>query len=146
MSFNFSLGARNKKLAALKADLDGGFLYIYAGPVPANPEDALSGQTLLVKITESDDGSTGLTFATPAAGAMTKTLAEDWNAVITTSGTAAYYRFCDASDTPANASSTKTRLQGTCGVAGADLNLATVNLIAGGGNSTGAGGFQVLED
>lgn len=146
MSFNFSVGTRNGKLAAIKAALDGGFLYIYAGPLPTNAEDALSGQTLLCKITESDDGSTGLTFAAPAAGAMTKTIAEDWNAVITASGTASYYRFCDASDTPANASATKQRLQGTLGVSGADLNLETVNLIANGTNKVGAGGFQVLED
>lgn len=140
-----SLGMRNGMLTDAKAKLDAGFLYFYAGTMPANPEDAISSGTLLCKITESGDGTSGLTFAAPALGAMTKTIAEDWTSVITASGTAAFWRFCDASDTPAGASSSKYRLQGTCGVAGsgADVTLETVTLVANGTNKTGVADFVV---
>jgi hypothetical protein len=140
---NFSVGCLNGRLTADKTALNGGFLYIYAGTMPAAAGDAISSGTLLAKITESGDGSTGLTFGTPAGGVLAKTPAEDWSSLVTTSGTAAFFRFCDSSDTPAGASSTKVRYQGTCGLAGADLNLETVTLVANGTNKVGAGGFQI---
>lgn len=143
---NVSVGGRNTALAALKTALDGGFLYIYAGTMPADAGDALSGATLLCKVTESGDGSTGLTFEAPSGGTMTKETTEDWaSAVITASGTAAFFRFCDSTDTPANASSTKARLQGRCGVAGsgAELILETVTLVNNGTNTTGCADFVV---
>jgi hypothetical protein len=142
------MGARNAKLASLKSALDNGFLSLYSGTMPAEPGDALSGNTELSKFTESGDGSTGLTFAAASGGAMTKTIAEIWKGLVTNSGTATFFRMYDSSDNPANASSTKVRLQGTVGLpgSGADLILEAVALVDNGTNGVGTADFTLYED
>jgi hypothetical protein len=64
---NYLLGG-----GGLAAALSGGKIYIYSGAPPANADaGAVSGtNTLLATVTNNGDGTTGLTFATPAANGV----------------------------------------------------------------------------
>lgn len=121
MNLSISTALANQLLGGndLASTLSGGKMYVYAGAVPANADAAAAGATLLATVTESGDGGTGLTFATPAAGGvLQKTAAEEWKCLAAniTDGTAAFYRFCAGSDDGSGAASSGNyRLQGTIG-------------------------------
>lgn len=143
-------------LAALKAELDGGRMYWFSGPVPANSDAALdmgADHTQLVVMTESGDGSTGLTFEAPAGNAMVKDGGEDWTGLIAFDGaedsettlTATFYRFCAAGDNGRGAASGP-RLQGTIGGPGSDIPMANAALTRNGANTQGLSYFAVIED
>lgn len=112
-------------LNAIKATLDGGRMYYFAGPVPAEAGDALdmvNDHTEVVVMTESGDGTTGLTFETSSGGSLSKNSAEEWSGVVTFSGaedtettlTPTFFRFCPAGDDGRGAGSGG-RIQGTIG-------------------------------
>lgn len=125
-----STGLRNALLAtsSIKTALDGGEIRIYAGTVPADADAAIGGATLLVTILS---GGSGINFdSTAAAGVLAKDPAETWSAVNVATGTATFYRHVLNADTGASSTSAL-RLQGTCAVAGADLNLTSVALTSG---------------
>lgn len=130
--FKLSTGLRNGLLttSSLKGLLDTGKIKIYAGTVPASANDALGSATLLCTI--SNNGTaTGLTLASAAAdGVLTKTLAEVWSGTNAAGGTATFFRWEMTGD-DGSASTTAIRLQGTVGVAGADMNLSSVSLTSG---------------
>lgn len=147
--------AAEAMLAALKSELDGGFLYFFAGPVPDGPDDALdmdNDHTQVAMLTESADGVTGLTFAAPVDHTITKDPLEDWRAVVAfdgaddgeTSLTPTFFRFCTSSDDGRGAA-TAPRLQGTIGGPNstADVRLSTDSLTANGVNETGLAGFTI---
>jgi hypothetical protein len=120
--------------AALKSALDGGFLYIFDGPVPATAAAATTGATLIATITKDGDGVTGLTFDTPTTGLLSKTAAEAWEGT-SSGGTAVFFRFCESGDTdPEAADSLVHRIQGLCGTSpySAQLIMPTTTL----GNGT----------
>ena len=132
MGIQVSTGLRNGLLDSnsFKDALDGGLLYIYSGTPPASVNDALSGNTLLSTISLSGGGS-GINFEPNAvAGVLSKAAAETWQGTNAASGTATFFRFCEAGGDPSAASSTEQRIQGSVGVAGADLNLSSVSLTA----------------
>lgn len=148
-----STALKNALLAtgSVRAQLNGGFLYIFAGPVPATADDALdmvSTHTQLVKLSANDpavaDGATGLTFeATPSGGTMPKTSAQLWQAIIDNSGasvaatnTATFFRFCAPGDNGRAAGGASTyRIQGTVGTAGANLLVGSTSLTDNGTNT-----------
>lgn len=104
--------------AAAKTELDGGKLHIFSGPVPTSAQDAIDGSSvLLATITLSGDGSTGLTFDTPTTGTLNKAAAETWTCLgaDVTTGTAAFFRFCESGDAGTGSSTTASRVQGTVG-------------------------------
>ena len=131
MTFKVSTGLRNTMLSSdcLALAMGGGFLKIYDGVEPASADAALSGNTLLCTISESDDGVTGLTFDAAVAGVLPKAAAEVWEGTNVASGTATFYRFVRTGDTGA-LSTTDLRMQGTIGLAGADMNMTSVTLVA----------------
>jgi hypothetical protein len=137
-----SIGLRNAALAAVKDELDGGFLYLFSGTVPATPDAATGASTLLATLSVDDDGTTGLTFAAPTGGSMAKTSSENWEGTVLANGTVTYARFCASGDDGTGASSTAPRLQLTVGTAGAELNLSSV-VLATGGDPVKVGGFSV---
>jgi hypothetical protein len=107
------------KLAGIKALFDTGRIRIYSGTAPANVDAALSGNTLLGELTF---GATA--FGTPAISAMTaNAITVDTSADAT--GTATFFRLFKSDGTTV-------LLQGTVGTSGAELNLNTVSIIAGG--------------
>lgn len=142
-------------LAAIKAALDGGRMYWFSGAVPASADAALdmaTEHTQLVEMTESGDGTTGLTFAAPVGGSMLKASAEVWRGLIAFDGaedaaptlTATFYRFCAAGDDGRGAA-TGPRLQGTIGPAGSDIPMASAALTDNGANTQGMSYFAVIE-
>ena len=74
---------------SLKSLFNGGFIYLYSGPVPATAEEAVDGSSVLLgKISESDDGVTGLTFeATAPSGILRKLATEEWKTTFGATGT-----------------------------------------------------------
>src|SRR5687767_9486019 len=96
-------------------------LRIYAGTRPTTVNDALSGNTLLAELVMSDPA-----FGAAAAGVATAgAISSDTSADAT--GTGSFFRmgqFDGSVFTP--------ELQGEVGTAGADLNLSTTSIAAGG--------------
>jgi len=130
MAIKLSTGMRNQLLSggSFKAALDDGLLYIYDGTPPADADAANSGNTLLCTVSLNSTGA-GIDFDTAAAsGVLAKAPAETWSGVNAATGTASFFRFTESGGTPASASTTEKRIQGTIGVAGADLNLSSVAL------------------
>jgi hypothetical protein len=126
-----STGLRNAVLAtgSYKSALDGGFLNLYTGTIPADADAALGeGATLLCPVTLSNDGETGLTFdGTPINGRLAKTVSETWSGTIIHNATATFFRFVLAGDT-GDVSTTAIRVQGTIGVSGYDMDMLDPNL------------------
>lgn len=131
MALKASTGLRNKLLdtSALRTIFNLGFLEIYSGSVPTDADQGIGGATLLVRISNNNT-TTGLTFAASASGgAITKNLSETWSKAAAGSGSATFWRFVAAGDTGA-LSTTEARIQGTIGLAGADLNVASLSYVA----------------
>lgn len=132
MALKTSTGLRNGVLSggSLKSLLNGGRINIYAGTPPATADDAVGGATLLCAITLNSTGG-GINFDTAAAGGvLQKAPGEVWSGANVTGGVAAWYRHVAAGD-GGTLSTTAPRVQGLVGVAGADLNLSSVSLVAG---------------
>lgn len=127
MTIKTSTGLRNKILdtGSLKSRLALGFIKIYSGAEPATADAAVTG-TLLSTISVSG-GGTGLSLDTTAAAGVLAKSAAVWSGAIVATGTAGYYRFSAAGDTGAS-SATEERIQGSVGMAGADLNLSSTAL------------------
>ena len=70
-----------------------------------------------------------LKFLAPSAGALLKT-ADTWSGLGLATGVAGYFRLVTSSDLGTD-NTTDIRLQGNCGVSGAELNLSTLNIVAG---------------
>lgn len=130
MTFKVSTGLRDGMLGTDSLDglMSGGFIKIYNGVEPASADAALSGNTLLCTISVDDTG-TGLTFDAPTDGVLPKAAAETWEGTNAASGTATFYRFVLTGDTGA-LSTTEKRMQGSIGLAGADMNMTSVTLVA----------------
>ena len=146
MAFKITNDLAELMLAVVKSELDGGFLYIYAGTVPAAASDALdmgAVHTELVMLSVGGDGVTGLTFSASVDALVAKNPAENWDGVIafdgfdaaTTTKTPTFFRFCPAGDNGRGAASTP-RLQGTVGgpASSADLKLGSDTLTDNGNN------------
>lgn len=146
-------------LSSLKNELDYGFLYIFSGPVPDSPSDALdmvSTHTRLATITVNNDGMTGLTFAPPSGNLLPKNGGEDWIGTITFFGaeenedtlTPTFWRFCRSDDDPTASASGYPRVQGTVGgpASGADMIRSTETMTANGSNVIGVSVFNLTQN
>lgn len=114
-------------VGAVKALLNSGTIKVYSGTQPADCNTAVTSQTLLATLTFSStafgsataSGSAGSKVVTATANSITS----DTNAAAT--GTATWFRAWESGGTTAV-------LDGSVGTSGADLNLSTVSIIAGG--------------
>lgn len=131
MAIKVSTGLRNKVLdtGSLKSRLALGFIDIYSGSPPASANDAVTGFTKLCRISVSS-GATGLSMAASAVDGTLAKASETWSGTNLATGTATFYRFVSATDTGVS-STTEERIQGTVGLAGADLNLTSTSLTSG---------------
>jgi len=131
-------------LLEIKNALDGGFLYIYAGPVPADATEALdmvSSHTELVVLSVDGDGVTGLTFASPVGSTLPKSSGEVWKGTIAFDGaeaaetdlTPTFFRFCAAGDDGRGDGTGLVRIQGSVGgpTSSAQMVLGTATLTSG---------------
>lgn len=127
MTTKVSTGLRNKVLdtGSLKSRLALGFLKLYSGAEPATADAAVTG-TLLSTISVGGTG-TGLSLDAAAVGGVIAKAAEVWSGPIVATGVAGYWRFSAAGDTGAS-SITEERIQGSIGLAGADINLSSTSL------------------
>lgn len=108
---------RNAKLNAIRADFNSGFLDIYSGSQPADPDTAIGAQVLLASLTFN-----ATAFPVAALGVLTaNAIASDSSADAT--GTASWYR-CFKSDhtTPLH--------DGTVGTSNANCIIATTSIVA----------------
>jgi len=126
MAIKISGSLRDHVLAdgSLYSAVSGMVLRIYGGSVPATPEADCSGNTLLCTISTNSTG-TGLAFESAAVnGMLSKQAAAIWSGSCVATGTATFYRLGAIADTSA-ASTAALRIQGTVGLAGADLNVTS---------------------
>ena len=131
MTFKVSTGLRNALLTdnPFSGALANALLRIYSGPVPATADAVLSGATLLVEISDNDTG-TSLAFEAAAVdGALSKLSSQVWSGTCGASGTASFYRLVDSAD-DGTESTSAVRVQGSIGVAGADMNISNPTLVA----------------
>ncbi len=116
---------RSRAADAVTARANNGRLRIYSGTVPADANAALSGNTLLADLTLG-----GTAFAAAASGVATaNAITADSSADNT--GTATFFRVLESD-------LTTVVFQGTVGTSGAELNLSSVSVIAGGPVSVSA--------
>lgn len=131
MAIKASTGLRNALLTntGLASAMNLGYINIYSGAAPASADAPATGTLLCV--VSNNGGGTGLTFAaSAAAGVLQKAAGEVWSGTNLAAGVAGYYRHVAPGDT-AGESSTEARLQGVIGIAGADMNMTSVNLASG---------------
>lgn len=124
----FSTGLRNEMLSgqSFKDTMDGGYLHIFTGTPPASADDAETSTPILTL--SVDDSGGGLHFdSTAVDGAIGKDNSELWKGTITADGVATWFRFVAVGDTGAQ-STTEARIQGTVGVAGADMLMANTSM------------------
>lgn len=147
MTTRVSVASRNGVLngTGIKEQFNLSFLYIFKGAVPATAEEALdvvTAHTEIVRVSNNSTG-TGLTFANPAAGVLSKTGAEVWSGVaaldgfdeVTDPATPTFYRLCAAGDNGRGVADGTTgyRIQGSVGGpgSGADLVLGAATITNG---------------
>ena len=135
MSLNRSTGLLKKMMdtGSFKATFALCKINIYTGARPASADDAIPGGAVLLATITKDGGATGLSWDTAATGGtLLKKQDEVWQEdAVLADGVAGFFRIYEASDTPANASTSYARADGVIGTSGADLNLSSVNLTAG---------------
>lgn len=114
---------------SLKALLDGGYLRIYSGAVPASADAALGAAVLINEISAGGTG-TVLTFeATAPAGVLSKAVAENWTGNNLVTDTPTFFRYVLAADA-GDASTTAVRIQGTAGALGSDMFISTLPMVS----------------
>jgi hypothetical protein len=141
MAFKLSTGMRNHLMATddFAAGVNGGLIKIYGSPtsqaaadalIPATADAALGSATLLCIVSVSG-GGTGLNMdTTPSSGVLTKASAEAWYGTNVASGYSSFYRFAPIAD-DGTLSTTAKRCQGTVGILGTDLIVASAYLTLG---------------
>ena len=132
MTTQISTGLRNSMLASdsYKGIMDAGSeIRVYKGAVPAHPDDATTGATLILTL---KNGSSGVTMdASASGGVLVKNPSETWSGVVGGGGgTPTFFRHVMTGDAD-GASSSAPRLQGSAGGGGADLFLSSGALTAG---------------
>ena len=119
MALTKTTAITNALLDTYGANFNNGTLKVYAGSAPADVNAALGSPTLLGTLTF---GATA--FQSAASGSMTAN-AITQDSAADASGTASFYRaFKSDGSTPIE--------QGLCGTTGAELNLNTTTIVAGG--------------
>ena len=132
MAIKISTGLANARMTAgsITNLLNGGFLKIYGGTVPASADNALGGATELCVISDGG-GLGGLEFDSVAiGGVLSKNPSQVWMGTNSATGVATFFRFVSPTDTGAY-SQEEYRIQGTVGVLGADMNLSNTSLVMG---------------
>lgn len=118
MAIKFSVARKNAALDTKLDQLNSGFLRVYSGTRPTNPDTALSGNTLLAELAY---GATA--FAAATGGTKTANAITSGTAVAT--GTATFARSFKSDGTTAI-------MDNDIGTSGSDLNLGSVAIQSGG--------------
>ena len=142
-------------LDALADALDPGFVFVFAGTMPATASEALNmgtTHTEVAKLSVGGDGVTGLTFEDAVGPVLSKETTQDWEGLINLDGfdagptvTPTFFRFCASGDNGRTLNTSTARLQGTVGgpASTADMKLAADTATDNGVNTLIAAGFNV---
>lgn len=133
MTVRLSTGLRNALAGptGFAATFNKGVIHIYSGPQPVSADAAVQG-TLLGVVTVNGGAfafgspTNGLGFDAPVAGTVSKAAAETWKATGLALGVAGWFRLMGNASDNLGASTTLARLDGSCGVSGADLNISNI--------------------
>jgi len=133
MTIRLSTALRNNiaGTTGFAATFANGIIEIYTGTQPASADAAVTG-TLLGTVTLASGAFTpgtstnGLTFATAADGAVSKSGTWSFNGVA--AGTAGWFRFKGNALDDNLVSTTLPRLDGSVSVSGADMNLSNISI------------------
>jgi len=109
--------------SSIKEIFNNSVIKIYQGSKPSTADEAISGQTLLVTITNGSQANVGLTFGEASEGKISKTPTEVWSGVAVNAGTAQWFRLSTFNDT-GGASDVEERIDGSIGTSGAELNMS----------------------
>lgn len=99
-----------------------GFLSVYTGAQPATADLPATGN-LLYTLTNNGDGTTGLTWGDSSGGVIAKESSEQWRGSAVAAGTAGWFRFYEAGDTPTTASTKAARFDGLIATSGGEMNM-----------------------
>ncbi len=136
MSYKITDALSDSILDAVKSSLDGGLMYLYAGPVPGEASAALdmAATHTELAVVSVDGAGTGLTFAAASSNELRKAGGEAWTGTAAFDGAgssapeldAAFFRFCAPGDN-GRAAGEGVRLQGTIGLigSGSDMERST---------------------
>ena len=129
MTLSVSTGLRNDMFVtgSFKTLMDGGFITIYQGAVPANADASIGGAIPLCIISVNADGVTGLSWSASASNGSIQKAVEVWSGTNIASGVANFWRFWKTGDTTA-LSLTDRRLQGIAATSGSELIMTNINL------------------
>lgn len=117
MAKSIAVAIRNAQADVLGDALDGGYLRVYSGSVPASADAALGGATLLAELTFGSPA-----VGSPSGGTITANpINSDPSA--NASGTASFYRTFQSDGTTVVE-------QGTVGTSGADMTVPTTTVTA----------------
>jgi hypothetical protein len=119
MALKFSTALRNARADAISATIgNAGVLRIYSGTRPADVGTAVTSQVLLAELV------CGSPFAAAASGGVLTVGAITQDSSANNTGTASWFRFFTNGGTAV--------FDGDVGTSGADLNLNTLSIVAGG--------------
>lgn len=119
MAYKLGQAWANAALDGARARFNTGFIRIYSGTEPATAGTALSGNTLLAELTTGNPATGAAASNTLTFNAITQDASAD------ATGTATFFRIF-------NTDGTTVEGQGSVGVSGADLNINSVSIVAGG--------------
>jgi hypothetical protein len=153
MTIRLSTALRNAMVGTVgfSTALNNGCIEIYSGPQPLTADAPISG-TLLGRVTKDGGGwsegvaTNGLQFDPSANGTIAKKAADAWKFTGLAAGTAGWARFrANAADAGGDDSGTmtKSRLDMSIGVAGADLNMPNINITVGAPNTVDVFSFTL---
>lgn len=113
---------------SLADSLNGGLIRIYSGAIPASADADLGSAVLLNEISAGGDG-TPVTFEpTAPLGVLVKSVSENWTGNNIAGGSPTFFRYVLDGDV-GDASASAIRFQGTAGVLGSDMFIATLPLV-----------------
>lgn len=150
MAFKLSTGLQNALATALDTNMANGYLQIYSGAQPADPDDEPSG-TLLVTLTDDGGAFTpgtatnglNLDSASVSDGQIPIDSTETWQGTAVATGIAGCFVFRENADLKEDGSTTRKRISGTVGTSGADLNLTSTTITTGETIGITSGSFTV---
>lgn len=116
---NSAKAAADAVVDLIDAGAGAGKLRIYDGSQPADPDTAVSTQTLLAELTFGDPAFGAAADGNPGGVATANSITSD--AAANATGTASWFRVVDSDGNAI--------FDGTVGTSGADLNLATVSIV-----------------
>lgn len=122
MTLSYRLATRNAMLDVITSEIGtSGLLRIYSGTPPASAADSLVGNTLLAELALSSSFAGAASAGVLTANSITSDSSAD------ATGTATFFRLTKSDGTAI--------VQGSVGTSGADLNLTSTSITAGGGVS-----------